>query len=170
MTPPTPLVDALGTAVHNQFNIDRLVACFNIEVQSHVIKKNSRPIYRNGSKTFLGKSKELINAEKAMTLNLRSQANIQGLKGPINDPLWVIMHFYFPRERFFTKKKQISRTLPDLSNLMQLPEDCLIEAGIIEDDSQIHSVDLSRRLPSHEYRLEIFLLKYQDSSLLFERP
>lgn len=170
MTPPPPLVDALESSVHKQFDIERLIACFNIDVQSHVIKKNSRPIYRRGAKVFLGKSKELVNAEKAMTLNLRSQANIQGLKEPIKGPLWVIMHFYFPRERFFTKQKQISRILPDLTNLMQLPEDCLVEAGIIEDDSQIHSVDLSRRLPSHEYRLEIFLLKYQDSSLLFERP
>ena len=83
MTLPPPLVDALESSVHKQFDIERLIACFNIDVQSHVIKKNSRPIYRRGAKVFLGKSKELVNAEKAMILNLRSQANIQGLKEPI---------------------------------------------------------------------------------------
>ena len=51
--------------------------------------------------------------------------------------------------------------MPDLSNLYQLPEDCLQQAGIIENDNLIESHDLSRRLHGPQNELEIFILRFQ---------
>jgi len=169
MTQARPLIDVLQKAIEKQFDIDRLLASFYIDLESHVIKKNRRPIYKGkGGSRFLGKSNTLRSAEKQIILQLKSQAAIQNLKGTINQPLWVIYHFYFPKERYLTKKGPISKKLPDLTNLIELPQDCLTGANIIEDDSLIHSVDLSRRLIGKNHRLEIFILSYSDPTILPE--
>ncbi len=79
--------------------------------------------------------------------------------GPvITDPIHVCFKFIF--NDFFTKKNEQRRTLPDLSNLVQLPEDVLQKAGIIQNDSQIMSLDGSRRLPGSSNYLEIYIWKF----------
>jgi len=159
----TPALSAIEKQIKEAFSIDRLLAHFVIETESHVVKKNNRPIFRRGrgrGKTFLGKTDRLINAEGYYLLEMTKQAATQGAGYPIDFPIWVIFLFYFSPTDYFTKKGQISLTLPDLSNLYQLPEDCLQKAGVIKNDSLIHSHDLSRRLVSDKPRLEIFILKH----------
>lgn len=133
----------------------------NIEVQSHVVKKNGRNIKvskrltKSGKKRmFPGKSGKLIGAENWMRLNLPK------LKTPITSDIWAIFHFYF--EDYYTKGGVRSKNLPDLSNLYELPQDIMQSIGVYENDTQICSHDLSRRLPGLQNRLEIFLLKFSD--------
>lgn len=160
----TPVLTDLEKQIRSSFSIDRLLAHFIIPVESHVTKKNNRPIMRTGGgrgKTFIGKSNRLRNAEMHYNIVLRRQAEDQHIEKAFDEPLWIIFHFFIKPEDYFTKKGQVSLTLPDLSNLYQLPEDCLQKSGIIKNDSLIHSHDLSRRLVSDDSRLEIFILKHE---------
>lgn len=149
----------------------RLLYRATITVNRHVTKKNKHRIMRSGSKTWVGKSDHTRAAEQSMCIQLKSWANRQLLKEPISTPIWAIFLFYF--SDFYTRPKKksespkMSLTLGDLSNLYQLPEDCLQKAGIISNDALIVSHDLSRKLPSQSGRdyLEIFLLDYKDDGL-----
>lgn len=152
------IVENLNLRIKQSFSLDSLLAMFTLDVTSHVAKKNGRPIYKAGSRPFLGKSPELRFAEQRMVQDFNRL-----YKGEIlNKRLWVIMHFYFPKEVYFTQKGEISKKLPDLSNLYELPQDCLIKARVIADDTLIDSHDLSRRLVGDSYKLEIFILEYKD--------
>lgn len=153
---PDSVLSAISDNLRSKFNLDDLLVMFSIDVESHVVKKNNRPIFRGR----IGKSEKLRSAERHLTISLRSQGNKQGLYNPINEPIWAVFMFHFPREVYMTKKGVISEKLPDLSNLIQLPEDCLQDAGIIKNDTLIHSLDLSRRIIGPSYKLEIFILKY----------
>jgi Holliday junction resolvase RusA-like endonuclease len=128
-----------------------------LRVQSHVIKKNRREIMlnRRTGRRFLGKSKELLSSEKILTDALFVLARQMSLKTPITQDVHVVFKFYF--SDFYTKEGKRRKNLPDLTNLIQLPEDCLQSAGIIENDSQIVSLDGSRRLPGNQNFLEIFV-------------
>lgn len=128
------------------------------EVEKHVTKKNSRQIFKRAGKPFLGKNQALRDAENYMLQKLRVQKDALGL----NEPLGCDMHavFVFGFSDYFTKKGQRSLRLGDLSNLYQLPEDCLEKAEIIKNDSLICSHDLSRRLPSKKNEIALFILKY----------
>lgn len=140
---------------------DRFIAHFRIPVQKHVSKKNNRPIW-NGR---IGKSKNLLFAESHMHRELlkhKLQNQIQTITGPLH----VVFLFRFPLQELYlidkeTKQVRLKKTAGDLSNLYELPQDCLTKVGIIDDDSQITSHDLSRRLITHDdnYLLEIYLLK-----------
>ena len=55
-----------------------------------------------------------------------------------------------------------NKTIPDLSNLYELPQDCLERAGVIVNDRIIESHDLSRRLPSKQNEIEIFILRHRN--------
>lgn len=138
-----------------------------IPLASHCVKKNSRPIFRNQKtgRVFLGKSPALHSAEETIVTHFKSIKNRCHLLEPIKDPVWMMALFKFSHEQFYTKKGLISKNLPDQSNLYQLPEDCLQQAGVIVDDGQIYSHDWSRRLPWHETALEIFILRYSDTVL-----
>lgn len=113
----------------------------------------------------MGKRPALSSMERWMTLEMKNQANKQGFKQVIDEPLWAIFHFYFTIDKYMTARNRINLKLPDLSNLYELPQDCLQDAGIISNDTLIHSHDLSRRLIGQENKLEIFLLKYDISSI-----
>jgi Holliday junction resolvase RusA-like endonuclease len=84
--------------------------------------------------------------------------------------VWALFKFYYPKERFFTKQRRPSLTLPDLSNLYELPQDALTKAGIIEDDWQIKSHDKSRILWHNgpEHILDVYLYTYNGPELLWE--
>lgn len=155
------LVDTLQDSIASRCAQEELLATFRLEVQSHVTKKNGRPVIIRNGKPAIGKSNALVCAERHLTLHLKDQANRQGLFRPLNVPIWAVFHFYFPHDKFYTLNGQISRNLPDLSNLYELPQDCLQKANIIANDSLIHSHDLSRRLPGDKYVLEIFLLAHK---------
>lgn len=138
-----------------------------VKVPRHVSKKNSRPIKRNRRtwKPFIGKSPELMRAEAQLIESFRIQIlRTKGFKS-IDKPLWAVFWFFFPPDEFVVKKGprkgKLSQRLPDQSNLYELPQDCLQQAGVIENDCLICSHDLSRRLPGKEYALEVFLFEYQ---------
>jgi Holliday junction resolvase RusA-like endonuclease len=63
---------------------------------------------------------------------------------------------------YYTKTGERRRTLPDLSNLYEMPQDCLQTAGIIDNDTDIISHDGSRRLPGVENRLEILIYEVDE--------
>lgn len=133
-----------------------------IPLESHTVKKNSRPILRNrrtGAR-FIGKSSTLLLAENELVAEFRSAARHMKEFKTIDQPCWAMMLFYFDHDEFFTKKGTVSRNIGDLSNLYELPQDCLKTAGIITDDSIIFSHDLSRRIPWHETALELLLFEY----------
>ena len=162
-----PILDVLTARIGQQFSLDKILAMFEIEVDSHIVKKNRRPIFRGKySRPFIGKSKELFHAEKNIERQLHFQANRQKLSIPFTGRLWTIFHFYFTKDQFFCHDRKgnidlnrIRETLPDLSNLYELPADSLQRCGIIENDSHIDSHDLSRRLVGPRTKLDIFLLR-----------
>lgn len=161
------LVEALRTRINMQRDQSQLIFHCKIPLQHHVAKKNNRPIFkvRATGRSFLGKSPELQKYELLLVAEFQRQARLQNIVKPHDGPIWAMFHFYFPN--FFTKKGQMNMKLGDLSNLYQLPEDCLQKAGIIENDSLIMSHDLSRKLPGQECLLEVFLFTYHE---LNERP
>lgn len=140
-----------------------------IPVEYHSVKKNNRQIMRNRrtGKMFLGKSGRLVSAEQELLtamLSAKEYNVLEKKKYPITTPVQVTMKFYF--SKYFTKKGLVNKKLPDLSNLYQLPEDCLQKAGIIFDDYLIFSHDGSRRLPNQimDY-LEIEIFHYESKIL-----
>jgi Holliday junction resolvase RusA-like endonuclease len=150
--------------------------CFSakIPVDRHFSKKNNKTIRSRGSanssqgkRFFISSNTAVESGEKYLVWHLRSRANEFGHSQPITDSLLGVFHFYFPKERFFTKKREVSRNLPDLSNLLELPQDALTKAGIIEDDCQIKAHDGSRILWHDDPRhiLVIHLYKYLGKEL-----
>jgi Holliday junction resolvase RusA-like endonuclease len=115
-----------------------------LDVEDHVVKKNNRPIHGRGQKKWIGKSNRLKQAENYLTLAFKSRMNKLGLQ-TITGDIHAEFQFYF--RDFFTKEGKRSRRLPDLSNLIQLPEDCLQSAGVIENDTDIVCLDGSGRFP-----------------------
>ncbi len=156
------IVNALETRIRQSFSLDKLLCFFTIPVENHLSKKNGRPIFFNKlrQRHFIGKDARLKSAEDHMILEMKMQRISQNIMDPICERIWTIFHFYFSKEDYFTKKGDISLKLPDLSNLYELPQDSLQKAGIILNDTQIESHDLSRRLYSDKPRLDIFILKY----------
>lgn len=139
---------------------DKILFYAKIDVDFHFSKKNAYSIFRAGNKAFMGKSQKFRSAEDSMVLQLRSQGNKLGISEPIGSDLWALCLFYF--ENYHIRKKEIrNKRLNDLSNLFELPMDCLKTAGIIVDDTQICSFDLSRRLPGKSNYLELFLIRYE---------
>lgn len=167
------LLGTLDETISQRFSMDRLLATFSIDVQSHVVKKNNRPIMQafrpgGGRRPLIGKSAKLVSAENHLSLEIKRQAVRQQLVSPLKCRLWVIFHFYFTEDAFFCHDKKgnplkdkVQLTLPDLSNLYELPQDCLQRCGVIYNDSQIESHDLSRRLVGPKNKLEIFILRYE---------
>lgn len=125
----------------------------SIKVESHVSKKNNRPIYGRGSRKFIGKSDKLLVAEKYLTQMLYLEKLRQKLDTIMGD-IHCEMHF------IFSKENSRSYKLCDLSNLYELPQDCLQESGIIENDRFIQSHDGSRKYLGEENILKIRIFKY----------
>lgn len=144
-----------------QKNGDALFHCY-VPVNKHVVKKNSRPILRNRrtGKSFPGKSTELRSAENHLINSFRLEILRRQNFKTIDKLVWAVFIFHFPQESYFNKKGELSGKLPDLSNLYELPQDCLESSQVIANDRLICSHDLSRRLPSDRYGLEVFLFEY----------
>lgn len=156
------LFDALELRIHEKFSLDKCLFFASIPVDNHLSKKNGRSVFLNKAtgRMFPGKNNKLRNAEDKIIIELKMQRIQQRISDPISERLWAIFYFYFKKEDFITKAKEISLRLPDLSNLYELPQDCLQKAGVILNDTQIDSHDLSRRLIGPQTKLDIFLLKY----------
>lgn len=138
----------------------------SIPVESHVVKKNNRPILGRGEKKWIGKSPKLKSAEEYLTyylLSAKHQRRLDPLKGDIH----AVFRFYMTN--YFTKDGKRSRAIADLSNLIELPQDCLQAAGIIENDNDIVCLDGSGRFPGKENVLEIEL-RVLDDGIYARRP
>jgi Holliday junction resolvase RusA-like endonuclease len=124
-------------------------------LERHVSKKNNRPIFRRGKRSFIGKGEKLVSAESLLIWSLTSEKNkIPGFI-PIEGMLWVKFIFNFG------PKQSRSYHLMDLSNLYELPQDCLQSAGIIKNDRLIHSHDGSRKVLSAETSLVIEIYRFK---------
>lgn len=140
------------------------------EVDHHISKKNGKTPFviwpKGGGKprAVLPTDPVVKQAENFQMLQLRSIANRMPRFECIGSDvrLWGIFHFYFSNYHLKNEAKR-NKKLNDLSNLYELPQDALQKAGIIEDDGQIESHDLSRRLPGEKNEIEIILIKYENS-------
>lgn len=117
-------------------------------VSRHSSKKNEKEPGFNRRK-----SRFFIKATEAAILSkneLNNRLIVEKLKQRI-DTIGCDVNakfiFYFPESIFYTKKGVRSKKLPDLSNLYEMPQDCLQAAKIIDDDTIIVSHDGSRRKP-----------------------
>jgi Holliday junction resolvase RusA-like endonuclease len=109
---------------------------------------------------FILKSAKAISAENL----LKNKLQIEKLKkriDTITEDIIAEFTFYFPESIYYTKQNVRSKKLPDLSNLYELPQDCLQSTKIIENDTQIVSHGKSSREPINDnnYWLEIKLIK-----------
>jgi Holliday junction resolvase RusA-like endonuclease len=132
------------------------------KVPWHSSKKNEKMPARRGRRMFIMKTEDAKYAEGWMLSHLAKAKIASNVLVPIACDIQAQFKFYFPESVYYTKKNVKSETLPDLSNLCQLPEDCLQKIKIIKNDNKIESLDGSRRLPikGDEYFLEITLFKY----------
>lgn len=142
--------------------------------------KNEKTIRKNRrtDQRFIGKKDKTLVVEEWLLRHLNIERITQNIDTPILCDLNAKFTFYFPRSIYFTKKGIRSQNLPDLSNLYELPQDCLQynfcpfpkkhpayrEIKIIGNDQQICAHDGSRRLPidGTEYYLEIELTKFAE--------
>lgn len=125
----------------------------NLEVNKNWSQKNNNRIRFTGKRFFLGKQEALIRDRDYLVLALK---NAWKNKPTINGPIHAKFTFGFAN--YYTAKGKMNLKLGDLSNLVQLPEDCLQKAGIIADDALIMSLDGTRKTPSvkNELTIEIF--------------
>jgi Holliday junction resolvase RusA-like endonuclease len=126
----------------------------------HAIKKNSREIHRNWKtgQPFIGKNQKLTVAENILLTKLIYMRNKHRIFEPISEDIQVKFIFYC--KNYYTKKNERSKNLPDLENLISLPQDCLQKAEIILNDRLIQSLDGSRIKPGEENRLDIEITKF----------
>jgi Holliday junction resolvase RusA-like endonuclease len=131
-----------------------------IPVKKHVVKKNNRPIHGRGTRKWLGKSKELTDAELYLIRHFAILRNQLLYGETIKGDVEITFKFYF--DDFYTLQNRRRANLPDLSNLVQLPEDALQMAGVIENDAFVCSLDGSRRLPGETNELEVIIRRFED--------
>ena len=130
-----------------------------IRLDNHAIKKNTHRIRFNGrtNRRFIGNSSTVLTAQKYLENRLfYIHKDIYGGK-TITEFINCKLIFYYPYEKYYTKKGKVSMNLADLSNLYELPQDALQKAKVIKDDWQIVGHDGSTRALSFDenYHLEI---------------
>lgn len=124
----------------------------SVEVDAHVSKKNSRPIFRRGAHFAIGKSDRLLIAE--ITLEEHFGNLVRMGCHTFSKPVAVTFWFEFDRAWAITKRtKELRKTMPDLSNLYELPQDCMQAAGLLKNDNLIQSHDGSRIVIGDAHRL-----------------
>jgi Holliday junction resolvase RusA-like endonuclease len=138
---------------------ERLVFYAKIELPYHATKKNGKHAFRG----YVVMSERSRKAEKYLLFQLQLLKNSYGINQSIKHDLRAVFKFFF--NDYYTKKSERRLNLPDLSNLLELPADCLQKVGIIENDTIICSWDGSRRYPSQDEKnyLEISLYVYDEA-------
>lgn len=131
-------------------------------VGRHSSKKNEKRARMGQKGMYIAAS----HAAKVSAEMMISRLNVEKLKQRIDEPIECDIHaqfiFYYPESVFYVKSGKRSKTLGDLSNVIELPQDILQKVGIIANDTQICSLDGSRREPveGSGYFLEIILRKF----------
>jgi Holliday junction resolvase RusA-like endonuclease len=144
-----------------------------IQISRHSSKKNEkRPMFNKGSnRFFIGKTSKAKYVENELIHRLQIEKLKTRIDLPITCDINAKLTFYFPESVYFTKKGDRSKKLPDLSNLYELPQDCLQKVGIIQNDTQIVSHDGSRRKPlsGNNYVLEIELSHVEEEVVVRDK-
>jgi len=142
-----------------------------IEVPFHGILKNNKQIFINKKtgKRFLTSSDKCKLAQSIIINKLTADKYSKKLN-TINEPVVAEFCFSYPKEIYYTKKGVKSNKVADMSNLYQLPEDCLQRSGILENDSLIENHGNSLRVPSinDKYYLIIRIFSIVQAALSFE--
>lgn len=128
----------------------------SLKVHRHYVLKNNKQIVfnRKTRRPFIKSSNEVVEAKEYLVNIFRS---IHEGRPPISQYVNLKCLFYFPQDVFFNKKKERSKKVADISNLYQIVEDALEEAGVIENDRLIESHNGSLRLQCNEFKLEVEL-------------
>ena len=137
-----------------------------IPVPCHTSKKNGKQISFNKStgRRFIRSNDKVLFAKKWIVQKLIAEKLKQRLD-MITEDIVAEFVFIFPESQFFTKKGLRSKTLNDLSNLYENIQDCLQEAKVIENDTNIVNHGNSHRRPINDNQcwLEIKLSKPKES-------
>jgi Holliday junction resolvase RusA-like endonuclease len=133
-----------------------------IPVEKHLTKKNGKRAFhdKKSGKTWVTSKPGVREQEVEMTYILMSAKNQIRKDWPLTQDIHA--EFIFTFDDFYTKKFERRKNLPDLSNLIELPQDALQKAGIIENDTQICFLDGSTRKPGDKNILEIYLWSVND--------
>ena len=138
-----------------------------IPVEKHIVKKNNRPIFKIGNRPILGKTVRLKKAEddfvNQLLLVMKSTPKVQG-------PVQLTLIFFF--KNYFTKKEERNKKIPDLDNLIALPQDAIVKAGLLTDDYLVQSYDGSGIYPaeSNFVFIEIKEISWKKSSCISPKP
>jgi Holliday junction resolvase RusA-like endonuclease len=122
-----------------------------IEVEKHVVQKNRQQIRFSKSKRrrFIAKSDQAQRAANELTQRLLIY-KLQNRLETIDFDVTAEFIFYYPQSKFFTKKGVRSKNLADVSNLIELPQDCLQKSKILADDNLICKVEAKRGISENE--------------------
>ena len=115
------------------------------------IKKNSKQIYRNKAtgRSFIASNPKAKSLEEALVLKLTS-LRMQKRLEPITELVNCRLVFYFPESIYYTKRGEMSKILPDLSNLFEAVTDSLQKSKVLDNDRLIAGFDGSRRAISKD--------------------
>lgn len=139
--------------------LDKVIFHADFSVIHHAVKKNGRSFNRFTGRPY--KSANLLRDENHLSAQLIRHS--VGKTKNINQPIWVIFEFQTEFKNYFTKNGVPKKTLPDLSNLYELPQDCMQRVGIIENDNLIKAHDWSRHVPGPETRFRVWVLPYESA-------
>ncbi len=117
-----------------------------IPVQGHASKKNNWQIQynRKTQQRYIGADSRTKKAADLLLLQLRQRAIDDGITEPLKGRMRGLFLFGFPREKFYTSDLKESQNMGDCSNLVQIVEDCLQKAGIIENDFWLAPITIDR--------------------------
>ena len=118
------------------------------QVPKHISKKNQKRAFVNKrtGKGFLVQESKSKAVENWITQRLQIEKLKQRIE-TITDDIQVSFILEFPKSIYFTKKGTRSNKVLDISNAIQVYEDALQKSGIIGNDSQICSLDGTKRTP-----------------------
>jgi Holliday junction resolvase RusA-like endonuclease len=125
-----------------------------IELPKHAIKKNGKSIFQNKS------TGQRFIASNSKLLKEKLKQRIDTIECDVN----VKFIFGIPSSVYFTKKQTRSSRVPDLSNMVEAPQDAMQKVGIITNDSNIYSLNGSCRVPIEGavYKLFIEITKIEE--------
>ncbi len=132
-----------------------------LEVESHVVKKNSKQSFFSPKtgRSWVKRSDKAIAAQNYLEAALTSERRRQLNNATIDGDIQITLLFRF--KDFYTKTMSRNKKLPDLDNLLCLPLDALSKSQVILDDSNVCSVDGSRRLPGPKNTIEIIIQDFK---------
>lgn len=119
------------------------------------IKKNTKRVFGRGRKKRVIYSPNYMGWEElALAYITRAKLRL-GLVKPIEEKVTLKCCFYF-------KDRQAE---PDLSNIIESPQDALVKAKVLKDDKLIYSLDGSRKYFGFEPHMDLYVYRYVEGDL-----